>query len=101
MTHLTTGARILAVCVAALLLSGGAAGAQGTERERNACMGDAMTLCASAIPDEHRIETCLRRNSAQISAPCRVVLGPSEDAPGDTTGSLPAPRAGRHASTVR
>lgn len=50
----------------------------GTAEERTACMSDAMTYCASAIPDEGRIEACLRRRSASISVACRTVLGPSQ-----------------------
>jgi hypothetical protein len=50
----------------------------GTPQERAACMTDAMTYCASAIPDEGRIEACLRRQEARISTACRTVLGPSQ-----------------------
>ncbi|MFH6786483.1 MULTISPECIES: hypothetical protein [Methylobacterium] len=50
------------------------AGAQGTERQRLACMTDAMTLCSRDVPDTRRIERCLRRNYDRISAPCQGEL---------------------------
>ncbi|MFE1601186.1 hypothetical protein [Methylobacterium sp. ID0610] len=56
------------------------AAAQGTQRERMACMSDAMTHCSSAVPDPDRIEVCLRRNYSRISSNCQLVLGPGEPA---------------------
>lgn len=65
------------------------AAAQGTATERMACMSDAMNYCGADIPNEGRIESCLRRNQARISAACQQVLGPSpEMADVVATGSL-------------
>lgn len=50
------------------------ASAQGTERQRLACMTDAMTLCSRDVPDSRRIERCLRRNYDRVSAPCQGEL---------------------------
>ncbi|OAS19388.1 hypothetical protein A5481_25160 [Methylobacterium platani] len=63
------------------------AGAQGTERQRLACMTDAMTLCSRDVPDTRRIERCLRRNYARISAPCQGELDAA-------AGTAPSPDAG-------
>lgn len=46
----------------------------GTPQQRMACMSDAMTYCAAVIPDETKIEACLRRRRARISVACRAVL---------------------------
>ena len=46
----------------------------GTAEERTACMSDAMAYCSAAIPNEDRIEACLRRESSHISSSCRAVL---------------------------
>jgi hypothetical protein len=85
---------------AVLLLSTLPAAAQGTDRERSACMSDAMMLCASAIPDANRIEVCLRRNAAQISPACRLVIAEHDAVPApapDATGSLRVRRTDRRA----
>lgn len=67
------------------------AGAQGTERQRLACMTDAMTLCSGDVPDTRRIERCLRRNYGRISPPCQGELDAAAAGPGTTAAS----RAGR------
>jgi hypothetical protein len=38
--------------------------------QRAACTGDALRLCASYVPDEERIATCLLGKKSQLSAPC-------------------------------
>ncbi|AWB20802.1 hypothetical protein DA075_07645 [Methylobacterium currus] len=89
--------RTVALAAAVVLLgSVGRAGAQGsgqgsqqgTERQRLACMTDAMTLCASDVPNTRRIEACLRRNYASISPPCQGELDAARGAAG---GSNAAP----------
>lgn len=79
------GQTVLATCLGGtvLMLSGSAFAEGGTAQERMACMSDAMTYCSSSIPDEGRIEACLRRQSSRISASCRTVLGP--DPAGEVT----------------
>ncbi|MEH3144669.1 MAG: hypothetical protein PGN34_04840 [Methylobacterium frigidaeris] len=73
-----------------LLLAAPQASAQGTEQERMACMSDAMRMCTADIPNEARIEACLRRNYVRISTACQLVLGPDNrtSASLDTTGSV-------------
>ncbi len=82
--------RTIALTAAVVLLGPfGQAGAQGsgqgaqqgTERQRLACMTDAMTLCASDVPNTRRIEACLRRNYASISPPCQGELDAARAAP--------------------
>ena len=49
--------------------------AQSTEEERrSACTGDALTYCATEIPDRQRIRACLVAKRAQISPECRTVI---------------------------
>jgi hypothetical protein len=43
--------------------------------QRRLCMGDAMRLCASEIPDVERITACMRRQRANLSEGCRSVFG--------------------------
>ncbi len=85
--------RAAALAGAVLLLAPTGASAQGstqgTERQRMACMTDAMTLCAADVPNARRIERCLRRNYASVSAPCQGEL----DAAGTATPGG-APRQG-------
>jgi hypothetical protein len=48
--------------------------AQGTSIQREACEGDARTLCDAYIPDAVAIEKCLRASAGRISAGCRAEL---------------------------
>jgi hypothetical protein len=50
--------------------------AQGTDRQREACMPDAMRLCGAYIPDVDRITACLRNNGTQLSRPCYDIFFP-------------------------
>lgn len=45
-----------------------------TWEERNACIGDAFTVCGYAIPDRARVAACLAENMHRISPPCRLVM---------------------------
>ncbi|MGD0420327.1 MAG: hypothetical protein ABSA68_12240 [Xanthobacteraceae bacterium] len=44
------------------------------QQNQNACMSDAMTVCAQFIPDRQRVAGCLISNRNRISAPCRAQL---------------------------
>lgn len=44
----------------------------GTAAQRSACMGDALKLCASEIPNTTRVIACLERNKEQVSPKCRA-----------------------------
>ena len=41
---------------------------------QQACMQDAMSVCAAYIPDRERVATCLMSNRARISPACRSAL---------------------------
>ena len=43
---------------------------KATAAQRAACTGDALRLCASYVPDEERIATCLLGKKSQLSATC-------------------------------
>ena len=47
--------------------------------QQRLCMGDAMRLCASEIPDVERITACMRRQRANLSDGCRSVFGKPAD----------------------
>jgi hypothetical protein len=68
-------ARLAAVCTGFLFFCATAA-AQGTPQQRAACMDDAYRFCGSVIPDVRRIEACLQRKLAQLTAACRAQFAP-------------------------
>ncbi|MGB7252952.1 MAG: hypothetical protein WBC94_05000 [Xanthobacteraceae bacterium] len=41
---------------------------------QQACMQDAMSVCAAYIPDREQVATCLISNRARISPACRSAL---------------------------
>jgi hypothetical protein len=55
-------------------LGGGAALAQGTMAQENACRPDVFRLCGSYIPDVGQIVACLRGNEARLSEACHQVM---------------------------
>ncbi len=63
------------------LLAGGAAFAQGTEAQREACTPDAFRLCSTAMPDAKRVENCLRNAGQQLSPRCYAVFFPPAPQP--------------------
>jgi hypothetical protein len=48
----------------------------GTEAQREACTPDAFRLCTMAMPDEKRVENCLRAAGPRLSAACYDVFFP-------------------------
>ncbi|MGO9700788.1 MAG: hypothetical protein ACLPX7_16160 [Xanthobacteraceae bacterium] len=46
----------------------------GEQEDRQACMNDALTVCAQFIPDRSRIEHCLFVNRSRISPACQAVM---------------------------
>lgn len=44
------------------------------ESGQQACMQDAMSVCAAFIPDRERVASCLVSNRARISPACRSAL---------------------------
>jgi hypothetical protein len=58
----------------AMLASPSAAFAQGTSKQRSACMGDAFRFCSSAIPNVSKITACMRSNFSKLSPGCKAVF---------------------------
>jgi len=54
--------------------------AAGTEAQREACTPDAFRLCSTAMPDEQRVESCLRDAGPRLSRACHDVFYPPESA---------------------
>ena len=44
------------------------------QEAEHVCYGDAQRLCADAMPDEARVEACMRAKRAQVSAECKKVF---------------------------
>jgi hypothetical protein len=55
---------------------------RGTREQQMACTPDVWRLCGAQVPDAERIVACLRRNTSQLSGPCRAAFEQSNDAPG-------------------
>ena len=47
-----------------------------TLEEVQACSGDAMRFCQDALPDIHKIETCMQAKKAQLSKGCQAMFDP-------------------------
>lgn len=69
LTSLTTAVALIAGSSAAAL-------GNGTDAQREACTPDAFRLCASAMPDEGRVENCLRNAGPRLSRACYDVFFP-------------------------
>ena len=54
---------------------------RGTMEQQMACTPDVWRLCGVEIPDVDRIVACLRRNTPQLSEPCRGVFESSANTP--------------------
>jgi len=44
------------------------------QQNQQACMNDALALCAEFVPDRDRVAACLLSNRRRVSAACRMVL---------------------------
>ena len=60
-----TTSKIIGATLIVFTLGGGAALAQGTMAEQDACRHDVFRLCGSYIPDVGQIVACLRGNEAR------------------------------------
>ena len=69
-----TTSKIIGAALIVFTLGGGAALAQGTMAEQDACRPDVFRLCGSYIPDVGQIVACLRGNEARLSEPCHQVM---------------------------
>jgi hypothetical protein len=63
----------LALPAGLLLVGAGSAGAQSDE-VRQACSGDAQSLCSDFIPDIPKITVCMKRNYRRLSLECRQAM---------------------------
>ena len=45
-----------------------------SQRDAQACMGDAFRICGYAIPNHERVRQCLFANQRILSAPCFNVI---------------------------
>ena len=69
-----TSSKIVSAALIIFTFGGGAALAQGTMAQQDACRPDAFRLCGNYIPDVGQIVSCLRGNEARLSGTCRQVM---------------------------
>jgi hypothetical protein len=69
-----TSSKIVGATLIVFTLGGGAALAQGTMAQQDACRPDVFRLCGSYIPDVGQIVACLRANEARLSEGCHQVM---------------------------
>jgi len=62
--------RLMTATALTLIVASTVPAAAYTQRDTNACMSDAFRLCASSIPDAHRVAGCLYVKRSQLSAAC-------------------------------
>ncbi|BAI00596.1 hypothetical protein BJI49_06825 [Acetobacter pasteurianus] len=51
------------------------------EKQTEACKGDALRLCALAIPNEKKITQCMERKQDKLSPKCRAFFKKGTKAP--------------------
>jgi hypothetical protein len=66
--------KIIGAALIVFALGGGAALAQGSMAQQDACRPDVFRLCGSYIPDVGQIVACLRDNEARLSQGCHQVM---------------------------
>ncbi len=69
---------LIGVALVVFVIGGGAAFAQGTMQQQNACRPDVFRLCGSYIPNVGEIVACLKGNGARLSEPCHEVMFPDQ-----------------------
>ena len=64
---------VLVACVSTAAFAATADKAKPTlrDQEQAACYDDAQKLCPDAVPDEKKIETCMRAKMEQVSTGCK------------------------------
>ena len=73
--------QLIGVVLVVLAIGGGAASAEGTMQQQNACRPDVFRLCGRYIPNIGAIVTCLKGNEARLSEPCHEVMFPDHAEP--------------------
>jgi hypothetical protein len=65
-----------AVAILASALASGlpTSAAAETQADRDACIGDVMSLCSQFIPDRDKITACLRKDLSKLSPACHAVM---------------------------
>ena len=69
-----TTSKIIGAALIVFTLGSGAALAQSTMAQQDACRPDVFRLCGSYIPDVGQIVACLRGNEARLSEACQQVM---------------------------
>jgi hypothetical protein len=69
-----TTSKVIGAALIVFTLGGGAALAQGTMTQEDACRPDVFRLCGSYIPDVGQIVACLRGNGSRLSEACHQVM---------------------------
>jgi hypothetical protein len=69
-----TSNKIIGAALIVFALSGGAAFAQGSMAQQDACCPDVFRLCGSYIPHVGQIVACLRGNEGRLSEACHQVM---------------------------
>jgi hypothetical protein len=69
--------RLLLVLLVTTITPVLAQSAPSEDEQRQACMGDAMRLCAAYIPDRAQIRSCMAAQHDQLSQQCRAVFDAS------------------------
>ena len=69
-----TSSKIVGAALIVFMLGGGAALAQGTMTQEDACRPDVFRLCGNSIPDVGEIVACLCHNEARLSEACHQVM---------------------------
>jgi hypothetical protein len=63
-----------AVTLAVFCLVPSTASYAGPQQDSQACISDALTVCAAFIPDRDRVAGCLISNRNRVSLACREAL---------------------------
>jgi hypothetical protein len=87
-----TTSKIIGATLIVFTLGGGAALAQSTMAQQDACRPDVFRLCGSYIPDVGRIVACLRGNEPRLSEACHQVMF-AEPAVSEGYAARPRPRS--------
>jgi hypothetical protein len=83
---LAKGFALSAFALAATFGAANSANAGGCTKEqgRQYCTSDALKLCSAFVPNETKIEACLKQNVAKLSPDCKKCFSSFEDAMGWT-----------------
>ncbi|MCP1242318.1 hypothetical protein [Acetobacter lambici] len=96
-------ARTARLVLSALVLGAGVWGAAGLpawadtarDQQTRACKGDALRLCALAIPNEKKIAACMARKKDKLSPACSVYFKDTPT-PAGTTKATKQTRTAKH-----